>query len=494
MFSRHLEKQSKILLLVALLLLAVFAPQYPSSAASSIETPISTYIDYAPETPRGQFTLMQAVNTAIKNFPTVRTARFRLQASKADVSLAKTAYLPRLDTLTQAMRATTNLVPGTILPQYLDVIPIQAGTEVKNPSMKSYFGTNYGANFNWLIYDFGLRASNVQLADAQRKFAAANIRLTELDVAYKAADDYLRTVEYIATIRAQQATVERMQAAAVTAHTLVDTGLRAGVDAALADYELSQARIALIQAERSAELSRVDLAESMGIAGAIVQVVSDPLINSPGRAFRVPKLIPTNHPLLQVRSAAIQTESARVKVQDKAYAPHIFFQSAIWGRGSGNRHTQRPVADGILPQSANYAVGFTVQFPAMDYFEIKFRKAHATAEELAEKSNFDLAVQILEQKDARARVLLAQARRIADETPTLVRSARENQVKTLERYGVGLSDMVAVAQAERMLAGAEVENAIAQVEVWRAILASAYVQGDLKPFLNLVALAERKVQ
>ncbi|MBX9567743.1 MAG: TolC family protein [Candidatus Obscuribacterales bacterium] len=491
MGARHLGKQSKIWL-VAVLMLAMLLPHLQAKAAS-LETPISTYIDYAPETPRGRFTLMQSVNTAIKNFPSVRTARFRLQASKADVSLAKTAYLPRLDTSIQAMRGTTNLITGTILPQYLDVIPVQAGTEQKNPSMKSYFGTNYGANFNWLLYDFGLRASNVQLADAQRKYAAANIRLTELDVAYKAADDYLRTVENIATIRAQQATVERMQAAAVTAHTLVDTGLRAGVDAALADYELSQAKIGLIQAERAAELSRVDLAEAMGIAGAIVQIVSDPLVESPSRAFRVPKLIPSNHPLLQARAAAIQTESAKVKVQDKAYAPHIFFQSAFWGRGTGNRTTQKSLADGILPRIPNFVVGFSVNFPAMDYFEIKFRKSHAKAEELAEKSNFDLAVQVLEQKDARARVLLAQARRIADETPTLVRAARENQVKTLERYGVGLSDMVAVAQAERMLAGAEVENAIAQVEVWRAILAAAYVQGDLKPFLNLVAIAERKV-
>lgn len=114
--------------------------------------------------------------------------------------------------------------------------------------------------------------------------------------------------------------------------------------------------------------------------------------------------------------------------------------------------------------------------------------------ERAERANFDLAIQILEQKDARARVLLTEAKRIADETPTLVSAARENQVKTLERYKVGLTNIVAVAEAERLLAKAQVEDAIAQVEVWRAILAMGYVQGSLNPFLSLVAAAEGRTQ
>jgi hypothetical protein len=53
--------------------------------------------------------------------------------------------------------------------------------------------------------------------------------------------------------------------------------------------------------------------------------------------------------------------------------------------------------------------------------------------------------------------------------------------------------MVTVAGAERALAEAEVENALAQIEVWRSILALAYIQGDLKPFVDLVAIAERNI-
>lgn len=457
-------------------------------AASEQLAPITRYN----ELPKPVFSLSDAVTTSLKNFPSIIAARYKVQAAKADVTLAKTAYLPRLDLMGQGLVTTTNLVQGALLPQALDVIPAQSGQERSYNSMSSVLGTNLGSNLNWLIYDFGLRGANVELARAQQRYANSNVRLTELDVAFNTADTYLRTIANIETIRAQRATVERMQAAAITAHTLVDSGLKAGVDAALADFELSQAKIRLIQAERDAELSRVDLAESMGLAGNYINVVAEPLVQSPSRATFVARLVPQTHPLLQVRVAAIQTEAARVKIQDKSYYPHVYLSQAFWGRGSGARGVQSPNLSGLLPNVSNYAFGFMVSFPTLDIFEIRARKRHAEAEERSERANFDLAVQILEQKDARARVLVTESRRIADETPIMVNAARENQVKTLERYGVGLSDMVAVAQAERMLAQAEVENAVAQVQVWRSILAAAYVQGDLKPFLNLITLAERR--
>ncbi len=442
--------------------------------------------------PRPIFSLSEAVYTSIKNFPSVQSARYKVLSARADITLAKTAYLPRFDLLAQELVTSTNVVQGAMLPQMLDVIPVQSGQEQTANKMRGYLGSNLGSNLNWLIYDFGLRGANVELARAQHKYASSNVRLTELDVAFNTADTYLRTIASIETIRAQRATVERMQAADITAHTLVDSGLKAGVDAALADFELSQAKVRLYEAERNAELSRVDLAESMGLAGNYINVVADPLVSSPGGATFVTRLVPQSHPLLQVRMAAVQTEAARVKVQDKSYYPHVYLSQAFWGRGSGTRGVQFPNVAGLLPNVSNYAFGLMMTFPTLDIFEIRARKRHAEAEEKAERANLDLAMQILEQKDARARVLINESRRIADETPTMVNAARENQVKTLERYGVGLSDMVAVAQAERMLAQAEVENAVAQVQVWRAILAAAYVQGDLKPFLNLVTLAERR--
>jgi hypothetical protein len=43
-----------------------------------------------------------------------------------------------------------------------------------------------------------------------------------------------------------------------------------------------------------------------------------------------------------------------------------------------------------------------------------------------------------------------------------------------------------VADAQRVLAQAEIDNAVAHLNVWRALLVAARLQGDLKPFLQRV--------
>lgn len=446
---------------------------------------------FNPQPPYKVFSLYESVEVALKHFPQIRYARAKVMGAKADITLAKTAYLPRFDLAIQQMRTTHNLVGGTILAQSLDVIPMQSGMENKGSSFSNVWGSNYGANFNWLLYDFGQRAANVGLARAAKKYADASLRLTELDVAYAAADNYLRTIAAQQTIRANIATFQRMQAAAVEVHSLVGTGLRAGVDSALADYQVSQAKIKLIDSERTTELARCDLAESMGIAGTFIGIKAKSITRPPSYPYFFGRPIFSEHPLAEAKAAAVKTAAAKVHVLDRTWFPHIDFQSIFWGRGSGIRNSNtNPHWDGILPNSGNFAVGMTISFPALDIFEIKARRRKALAEELAERANLDLAIQILEQKDAKAKILLEDAKRIANETPILVKAARENQVKTLERYKVGLANMVAVAQAEAILADAEVEDAIAQVQVWRAILAAAYVQGNMAPFLDLVRAAE----
>jgi len=43
-----------------------------------------------------------------------------------------------------------------------------------------------------------------------------------------------------------------------------------------------------------------------------------------------------------------------------------------------------------------------------------------------------------------------------------------------------------VADAQRLLAQAEIENAVARLNVWRALLVAARLQGDLRLFLQRV--------
>jgi outer membrane protein TolC len=62
------------------------------------------------------FTLEQAVDFALKNYPAVRASLERVKAAEAGVGLARTNYLPRADMLWQVNRATDNNITGLLLP------------------------------------------------------------------------------------------------------------------------------------------------------------------------------------------------------------------------------------------------------------------------------------------------------------------------------------------------------------------------------------------
>jgi len=227
------------------------------------------------------------------------------------------------------------------------------------------------------------------------------------------------------------------------------------------------------------------------VAESDLEILSDTVVRSP-QAIKMPGPFDlSSHPLALFKTAEINRWRAKRVVLDKAYRPHLWLNSSVWGKGSGdNVNPIKAVAGGVLPQVFNYMVGVSFSFPLMEYFPLKAQKAMARSNELAAKADFDLAIQILEKKDARARILLAQSRKVAEETPILVQSAKVREEKVMKRYSAGLTNMVSLAQAEKALADSEVENALAQLEVWRSILALSYVQGDLKPFMQVVNTVE----
>jgi outer membrane protein TolC len=399
----------------------------------------------------------------------------------------------------QVSGVTPNRVASVVMNNVsgFDTVPVDSGPSATSASYKPVLNNLQGLNFNWMLVDFGLRHANDKFAFADARTARADINLTKLDVAFAAADAFLDAVAAKQVIRSTNAALEHMESASLRAKTLVAEGLRPGVDAADFDYEVSKTKIALIRAERDTRLAFVELSEKMGVASTDVDIVSDPLIRRPTTVAAAGPFDISAHPLALVKNAEILRWRAKRNVLDVAYRPHLWLNASLWGRGSGAPSSANPlseVAGGFLPQVFNYMIGGTVSFPFMEYFPLRAQKQEARSNELAAKADFDLAMQILEKKDARARILLAQARKVADETPTLVEAAKVREIKVLKRYGTGLTNMVSLADAERALTEAEVQDALAQIDVWRSILSLAYVHGDLKPFLQLVAIAEGNTQ
>ena len=427
--------------------------------------------------------LNSAVELALKNFPAIRAARARAGAADAGVDLARTPYLPKIDLLWQENRATRNNVFGLLLPQ--STIPSISGPVLGTTSLgESAWGSAGGMLLSWEPFDFGFRKANLRQAQALKNRAGAEVEATRLDAAASAADLFLILAEAEATARSAQANVDRMLVFSRAVRTLVDSQLRPGADASRSDAELAAARNDLIQAQLNVENVRASLAESLGLAGADITIASDSLADPPEK-LQLPEIKPEEHPLAEVQKAVLDSVRARELAAARAYFPHFSYQFALFGRASGALLDGRiDPGKGLFPEAANWATGLSVSFSAFDFFAIHARRRAEKENEAAETARQDQVLQSLKAQEMRAKAAIHATQQIAGNIPIRLKAAQETYTRSRARYEAGLGTLSEVADAQRLLAQAEAENAVARLNVWRAFLAEARARGDIRPFLD----------
>ena len=428
-----------------------------------------------------RLTLNDAIQLALKNYPALKERRARAQAAEEGVGVARTAYLPRLDLVWQENRATTNNVFGLLFPQ--SIIPSISGPVLGTRSADSAWGSAGGVLLSWEAVDFGQRKARVALARAQTSVAKAETSLTELDVASAAADAFLTVLAADESVRAARANVDRLQIFANNVRTLTQNQLRPGADQSRAEAELAVSKNQLSQAVQINDLARAALADAIGAAGTSPQLVLGALAILP-EVTTAPVNVKA-HPAAQVGEARVEAVRARGRELDRAYFPQITFQSAFAGRGTGAEAPGIPsYGNGLWPQVPNWAIGASVTFPAFDLFSINWRKRVEVQNELAESARYERTIQTLTTQDAKARALLKAATEIATNTPVERDAVTAGESQARARYQNGLTSITEVAEAQRLLAQAEADDAVARLGVWRALLAAAQARGDLTPFLE----------
>ena len=73
---------------------------------------------------------------------------------------------------------------------------------------------------------------------------------------------------------------------------------------------------------------------------------------------------------------------------------------------------------------------------------------------------------------------------IAANIPLQVKSARDTERQATVRYKAGLGTAIEVADAQRILTQSEIDDALAKLNVWRAMLGIASASGNLDEFLD----------
>ncbi len=430
----------------------------------------------------GSLTLSLAVKAALNNYPSIQVSREQIASAAAGIDLARTAYLPRIDVLAQIDRATRNNVFGLLMPQ--SVIPSISGPVLGTNNSGTVWGSAVGTLVSWEPFDFGLRRANVNAARAGREQSKAGLEKSRYDVAVAAADAYLTLVAARETIRGAQAGVDRSQSILETILALVKAELRPGADGSRAEAELAAARTQLIQAQQAYEIARANLSRFVGLDPNRIETSASKLLQLPPSSNPIPVDIASN-PVAHEQNAVIEQLRSQQKALQRSYYPRFFLQGSAYARGTGAETNGDRLGglNGTAPNIPNYALGLTVTFPLMDFAAIHARESDQAARIRRETARYQQIATDLKAQWNAAEAALQGARRIAAHMPVQVSAARTSLSQATARYQSGLGNIDEVAESQRLLTQAEINDSLARLGIWRALLSVAQVTGDLQPFL-----------
>jgi outer membrane protein TolC len=192
------------------------------------------------------------------------------------------------------------------------------------------------------------------------------------------------------------------------------------------------------------------------------------------------------HPLAIAQIAAVDEVKAREKALDRSLYPRFTLQGTLYARGTGVQPdgVTGNAGSGLGPNTQNWALGMSVTFPLFDRYSIRARKEIEQASERTESARYKQIRREIEGQIEKAKATLAGSRRVAGNTPVLLESARAAEQQATARYKAGLGTIVEVAEAQRLLSQAEIDDSLARLGIWRALLGLAAAQGDLTAYLQ----------
>jgi outer membrane protein len=431
-------------------------------------------------------TLSQAVDYALTHHPSIRSQRAVEEGSIAGIEQARVGYLPDTEVSQMLDRAAQSHNPPGLF------LPMPGFPAFEGPRNSGNFGPSEWNSGTSIYLDENVsglvrQMSVVDATLAKREQAAAGLAAQQLLVTYGAADAYMAEVAAVQTVRATQVGVERAQVFETAVHGLVASGMRPGADESRALSTLALARNQEIAAEQNEQVAQATLADALGITSdERVKTADTQLFEQLPHVPLSTEITPGN-PFLRQFAAGIKSSQSLERAAGYEYLPRLDVIAGIFGRGTGltlSGAIPGP-GSGALPNAFNWAAGVIFTIPIQQLFAARADIHAAAANVRLAKSQYDeTALQIKDQFDS-AQAMLRGAQRILANMPLELGAAKATWNQDNSRYRAGLMTVLDVATAQQLLTQAEVDNAVAHVNIWRAMLLVTRAAGDLQPFFSV---------
>lgn len=428
-----------------------------------------------------QLSVKETLQRVQNNLPQLEAYRQQAAAAKENIPLAKNSLVPDLTAGYQVNMATFNNITGMSYPGFL--LPISGPPSVSN-DLNFIPGTALGALVKWNPFTFGQRNAAIEKATAQYKQANAAYNEQLFQYQYAAINLYLEALYLKQVNSVAQAVINRNRVGLEQSLVLAKNGLKPGIDTAQFQSVIAQAEIDYLQTERTYQQKLTELTRLTGISATSDSIV---LTDTVFKQIIIPAdtAFISNHPYYQSVEAQRRTTEAGLKEIQRSWVPQLDIWGNVYARGSGvNANGVVNKGDGFNLSRTNAGIGLQLSFPVLQYSKVNIRKRQyqyllkADEAKLAQ-ARLDIAKQI-----ENAGLQYRQDAKIAGKTPVQLKVATDVYEGLKLSYEAGLIDYTRLYQSQYELMKAELNQANAQLQLWRSLLAIAVAKGSLDIFLD----------
>ena len=436
-------------------------------------------------------TMKDAEQLAINNYGSIKAKASQLNASKAYLKETKTEYLPDVSISAQQDYGTINGQNGPLF-GYHGLSVASSGPALGNQNWNAAFGGLYLANVNWDFFAFGRSVEKVKVQQSVVSRDETDLAQEQFQHQVRVAATYLNLLTAQQLAKAQQDNLSRSLDLQKVVVARVKNGLNPGVDSSLANAEVSNARIALTNAQQTEQEQGNQLAQYLGIPPQNFMLDSVFVTKAPVNADIPSTLNPDDHPLLRYYRNRIGVSDQAAKYLSTFSYPTFSLFGVYQGRGSGfgsgygtnQSDYTGSYGSGVDPTRYNYLFGvgmvWNITSPFRVHYQVKSQKF--TSEQY--RNEYDLVGQQLHDQQVLAETRISNALKNYREVPVEVKAATDAYNQKYALYKNGLANIVDFTQALYALNRAEVDRDIASNNVWQALLYKAAATGDFSIFIN----------
>lgn len=424
-------------------------------------------------------TLPELLKKAEANYPLLKAKGYEVQARRDQVAFAKSTALPSLDAAYQLNYATYNNITGMAMGQ--GFVPISGPPSTTN-TYDAVFGSVGGLLLNWEPFTFGQRKSKINSAKAYQDYQQADQAQEIFQHQIKTANAYLDLVMTYELVKVYSKNLERAQDNVRIVKSLTRSGLRPGTDSALFKAELSRARIELLEYEKLQQSQQLVLSELLGGEQITYSIDSSYFKSLPSITVDT---LSQQHPLIRLSTSRVMINQYERKYLQTSLYPKLSFWGTAYARGSGIRYDgQVNSEDGLSFSRYNYGAGLLLSVPLLRFANVRHQVNAQESLIKAEQEKLNAVNLQLKKQNEVADITLANALKIAQETPSFYESAEFSYRTLMSRYNSGLVNYADLIQAQYALIKSEADLKRAYLNTWKGLLYKAAVQGDINIFLN----------